>query len=103
MAGSAVLVVGGKVAQPQELEAIRRGAVPERLFHLAAGENFERVGVQAVDEVLAGRVRLGVGEEHIVEPHLGVGAVGGVSFETPPFIRKKTCFWACIYMYVCIL
>ena len=54
MAGGAVLVVGGKVAETQELEAIRRGAVLERLFHLAAGEHFERIGVQAVDEVLAG-------------------------------------------------
>ena len=75
MAGGAVLVVRCKVAETEELEAVGSGAVLERLFHLAAGENFERVGVQAVDEVLAGGVRFGIGEEHIVEPDLGVGAV----------------------------
>lgn len=46
MAGGTVLVVRRKVAETEELEAVGRRAVLERLFHLAAGENFERVGVQ---------------------------------------------------------
>ena len=45
------------------------------LFHLASGEDGERFGVQAIQEVLIRPVGLGIGEKVIIEAHLGVQAV----------------------------
>ena len=47
-------------------------------LHLAAGEGLEGVGIQAVQEVLVRPVGVGVGEEVVVEPDLGVQSGGGV-------------------------
>ena len=82
--GGRVPVVQAEVALPHELEALgifaalRHGDLGQALFHLAALEDLETVGVQAVQEVLVRPVRLRIGEEIIIEPHLRVGAVVGV-------------------------
>ena len=45
MTGSAVLAVGAEVAQTHELVACGSLGIRQRSFHLAAGENLQRIGV----------------------------------------------------------
>ena len=88
MVCAAVAVVHAEVARAHELEAgrgMRHAAFAlrvillrlfdERGFDLAAGEDLQGVGVQAVEEVLVRAVGLGVGEEVVIQAHLGVEAV----------------------------
>ena len=86
----AVPVVQAEITQTHELERgrIRAGAVllliklGGHLLHLrldlASGEDRQTVRVQAFQEVLVRAVGLLVGEQVVVQPHLGVQAVGGV-------------------------
>ena len=85
MVCAAVAGVHTEIAYAHELEA-RRGLrcaaftlgvvllclFDERGFDLAAGQDRQGVRVQAVEEVLVRAVGLGVGEEVLIQAHLGV-------------------------------
>ena len=85
MVRAAVAGVHAEIAYAHELEA-RRGLCraaftlgvvllclfDERGFDLAAGQDRQGVRVQAVEEVLVRAVGLGVGEEVLIQAHLGV-------------------------------
>ena len=80
----AVAVIHAEIAGAHKLEGrgVGAGAVfplvkfgshgSHPLFHLASGEDGEGVGVQTVQEILVRPVGLGVGEEVVIEPHLGI-------------------------------
>ena len=78
MLRSRVAVVEAKVALTHELEALGVLALfghrqlAETGFDLAAGENLETVGIDAVKEVLVRAVRLRITEQIVVETNLGV-------------------------------
>ena len=78
MAGSAVLVIHAEVALAQELEGGGGLRAGQAGLHLGVGEHLQGAGVEAVQEVLVPGVRLGVGEQVVVQPHLGVHGGGGV-------------------------
>ena len=69
MLRSRVAVVEAEVALTHELEALGVLALfghrqlAETGFDLAAGQNLQGIGVQAVEEVLVRAIGLGVGEE----------------------------------------
>ena len=87
----AVLAVHAEVADAHEL--IRRcgvcsaalalgivaaGILHERGLDLAAVQDGQRIGIQAVKEVLVRAVGLRVGEQIVVKPYLGIDAGGGI-------------------------
>ena len=78
MLRSRVAVVEAEVALTHELEALGVLALfghrqlAETGFDLAAGENLETVGIDAVKEVLVRAVRLRITEQIVVETNLGV-------------------------------
>ena len=74
MLGGRILVVHGEVAEAQELEACGRFGLFEHLLHLAAREDLQRIGVHALDIILAVALGIFVGEEVGIEAHLGVRA-----------------------------
>ena len=55
------VLIRTEVAEPHELVGSRGGGPFQTGFDLAAGENFQRVGIQAIKEVLVCGVRLRVG------------------------------------------
>ena len=63
MAGCGVLAVGAEIAQTHELEAHGSLGACKACFHLTAGEDFQRVGVQAGEVILAGGIGIGIIEE----------------------------------------
>ena len=48
----AVAAVGAEVAEAEELEVAEGLGIGQQLFNLAAGEDLEGIGIEAVDEVL---------------------------------------------------
>ena len=89
MARLGILVIQAEVAQTHELVAgsrlsalvafgvaVRGGG--QTGLHLAVRQDLQRAGIQALDEVLVGGVGVGVGEQVVVKPHLGVHGGGGV-------------------------
>ena len=64
------VLVGAEVAQAHELEAVSRLGVCQGGLHPGAGDHRQGVGIQAVQEVLVGAVRIRVGEQIVVEPDL---------------------------------
>ena len=75
MLGGGVLIVHAEIAKAQELIAVANLCVLEALLQLAAAENLEAVGIQAVHKVLACCIGLCISEEVGVEANLSVGAV----------------------------
>ena len=81
---AAVAVIQAEVAHAHELErgGVDTGAVGllvelgshsgHSLFHLTAGEDLQRIGIQAVQEVLVCTIGSGIGEQVIVETNLCV-------------------------------
>ena len=57
MAGLGVPAVQAEVAQAHELEAGGSCGIRQGRLHLAAGEDLQGVGVQALQKVLVGGVR----------------------------------------------
>ena len=78
MSGSTVTAVGAEVAQTHELIAGRCLGICQGSFHLTAGQHFQRVGVQASQEILAGGIGIGIVEEVVVLTHFGVQTVVGI-------------------------
>ncbi len=66
--------VDAEVAEALELIARTGLGVRERRLDLGAALHLERFGIQVIEEVF-GRGRVFVGEETIVNPHLGVERV----------------------------
>ena len=62
MVGSGILAVGAEVAQTHELEGGGSLDVGQGGLQLAAGENFQRTGVQAGQIILACSIGIGVVE-----------------------------------------
>src|SRR5262249_6200323 len=68
--------VDAGVAGPLELDQVADLGRSEGRLDLAVGEHGERLRVQRGAEILR-VVRLGLGEQRVVEPHLGPSGVGG--------------------------
>ena len=71
--------VEAEVAYALELEAVLKPGVGEGRLKLGAGEDFERVGVEIAEDVLAffDVAGIGLGEELVVETDFGGDGVGG--------------------------
>ena len=78
VAGGAVLAVRAEVAQAHELIGCGGLGVFQAGFHLAAGEYFQRIRVQAGQEILAGGVGVRVVEQVGILTDLRIGAVVGI-------------------------
>ena len=78
MAGFAILAVGAEVAQTHELIGGRCLCVFQALFHLTAGENLQRVGVQAGQEVLVCGIGICIVKEVAVLTNLSLCTVVGI-------------------------
>ena len=63
MLGGGVLAVGAEVAQTHELIGGGRLGVLQAGFHFTAGQHFQRIGIQAGQEILAGGIGIGIVEE----------------------------------------
>src|SRR5699024_6538851 len=67
-----------EIALAQELEGGGGLHVGQTGLHLGAGQHLQGAGIEAVQEVLVAGVGVGIGEEIVVQPHLGVHGGGGV-------------------------
>ena len=72
MLRSAVLTVGAEVAQTHELEGISSLCALQALFDFAAGEHFQRVGIQASKEILACCIGIGIIKQIAVLANLSI-------------------------------
>ena len=70
MVGPAVLAVEAEVAHPHELEAGGGGEAGHVRLHLAAGEDLQALGVQALQEILVGGVGGLVEKEVVIDADL---------------------------------
>src|SRR5438132_12156488 len=73
-AGRRIARIDTEVAGALELEARARWRGRERGLHLGPGEHGQRLRIQGGREILLG-VRIGLGEERLVQPHLRVHGV----------------------------
>ena len=84
MAGGGVAVIETEIALAHELEALGVLAVLRHRdfgkagLYLAIGQYAQALGIEIIQEVLVGAVRLRIGEEVVVNAHLGVGGGPGV-------------------------
>ncbi len=78
MARLGIPAVRAEVPLPQELEPLRRLGLRQPRLHLAARQHLQGIRVQALDEILPRRVRVGVGEQAVVQPDLRVHGGGRV-------------------------
>ena len=78
MLGSAVLVVGAEITQTHELIAHGSLCIAQRCFHFTAGEHFQRVGIQAAEEILAGGIGISIVEQVIILAYLCIHSGGSV-------------------------
>ena len=65
---SRIHVVHTEVAQPQELEGRRRLGSGQEGLGLAAGEDFQRGGIETVEKILIPGVGIGIQEKAVVQP-----------------------------------
>ena len=77
-AGLGIFAVHAEVTQPEELVVGGGLGIGQRGLQFAALQHLQGVGVQAVQEVLIPGVRVGVGEQVVVQAYLGVHGGGGV-------------------------
>ena len=78
MLGGGVLAVGGKVALTHELIALAGLSADQGGFHLTAGQNLQRIRIQAGQEILAGGIGISIVEQVVVLTDLGIHGGGGV-------------------------
>ena len=76
--GLAVFAVGAEVAKTHKLICFRCFGVFQALFHLTAGENFQRVGVQTGQKVLSCGIGIGIVKKVAVLTNFCVTAVIGI-------------------------
>ena len=73
-----ILAVRGEITQTHELEGFSCLGVCQTGFHLTAGENFQRVGIQTGQEILAGGIGIGIVKEVRILTNLGIDCGLGI-------------------------
>ena len=61
-----IFAVGAEIAKTHELVGSRCFRILQTHFDFAIGENFQRIGVQACQEILAGCIRIGPAGEQML-------------------------------------